>query len=172
MQIRSAFVLLATVFCALPLPSHAQATADKHFIWHEISKPEVSIDHVETRFIGVQAETPNNRIRGAVTVRCSSNRKVEVLVGLISNMAGNPDTRLEPHARVRFDSAPAYEEAWQLATSQQTLLAADPQALLERFAKARAMEVEFKPVNRTPMLAHFDMATFPAVYHQVCEVWE
>jgi hypothetical protein len=171
MQIRM-LVLLATVFCALPLPSHAQTATDKHFIWHVVKEPEVSIDHVETRFIGVQAETPNNRIRGTISIRCSSNRKVEVLVGLISNMAGNPDTRLEPHARVKFDDQPPYEESWQPGNSGDTLFAATPQPMLDRFKNARQLAIEFKPVNRTPLLAHFDMTTFNPLYHDTCEVWE
>jgi hypothetical protein len=167
---------LKSIFLAVALTAaagRAQTAPDPHMVWHVVQKPEVSMDHVETRFIGVQAETPNNRIRGTISVRCSSNRKVEVLVGLISNMAGNPDTRLEPHARVKFDAAPAYEETWQPANGDDsTLFAADSKAILERFGKARAMDVEFKPVNHTPLLAHFDMATFAAVYHQACEVWE
>lgn len=171
MQIRT-LVLLATVFCALPLPSHAQATTDKHFVWNVVKPPEVSIDHVETRFIGVQAATSEPRIRGSIIVRCSSNKHVDVIAGLISNMAGNPDTRLEPHARVRFDNQPPYEETWKAGDSGDTLFADAPQAMVDRFKNARQLAIEFKPVKRTPLLPQFDMAAFAALYHDTCEVWE
>lgn len=166
-------VFAAGIACIAITGRAQQPPPDKNFTWHQIGTPEISIDHVETRSIGIQAATDNPRIRASIVVRCSSNRKAEVLAGLISNLAGNPDARIKPAARVRFDNQPPYDETWSgLDARHNSLFAATPGAMVDRFKNSKQLYIEFRPENRTPVLTHFDMTAFADQYHQACEVWE